>query len=85
MNQLNNNDLKNYTEFKSTYETEICNLREELKEKNKEVKRLNDAFRTIKQTNETLRLQVNDKQEKSVKLEKQTVSLNNRVANLQVR
>jgi hypothetical protein len=47
-----------YTDLKSRYENELAALKEELKEKTKENKRLNEAFKSIKQSNETLKSQV---------------------------
>lgn len=47
-----------FEEIKLKYDNEISNIRNDLKEKFKENKRLNEAFRTIKQSNDSLKQQV---------------------------
>jgi hypothetical protein len=44
--------------MKIKHEEELEKLRNELKEKNKENKRVNESFKTIKQTNDILKNQV---------------------------
>lgn len=57
--KLNKLDSKlRFEEIKFRYENEINNLRNDLKEKSKENKRLNEAYRIIKKANETLKHQV---------------------------
>ena len=48
-----------FEEIKLKYDSEINGVKSDLKEKFKENKRLNEAFRTIKQTNDSLKQQVN--------------------------
>jgi hypothetical protein len=58
--KLNKLDSKlRFEEIKLRYENEINSLRNDLKEKSKENKRLNEAYRIIKKSNETLKQQVN--------------------------
>lgn len=70
-------------ELKAKYEKEIQELKEELKEKIKENKRLGDSFKTIKQSNESLRQQIQEQKDKIGRLEKQNASMSSRIANLQ--
>ncbi len=72
-------------EIKENYNKEIEDLKVEFKQKFRDQKRLNEAFKTIKQTNENLKQQLNESQEKNTRLEKQNTALNNRLINLQVR
>jgi hypothetical protein len=72
-----------FEEIKYRYENEISNLHTDLREKSKENKRLNEAYKIIKRSNETLKQQLNDKQDKNDKFEKQVTSLNSRLVNLQ--
>jgi hypothetical protein len=44
--------------MKIKHEEELEKLRNEIKEKNKENKRVNESFKTIKQTNDILKNQV---------------------------
>ena len=71
-------------EIKINYDKEIEDLKTEFKEKFKDQKRLHEAFKAIKLTNEGLKQQMNERQEKNIRLEKQNISLNNRLINLQV-
>ncbi len=73
-----------YQEFKSKYELEVANLKNELKEKVKENKRISNSFNILRQSNVTLKKQVKEKNEKIFKLEDQNFSLNSRLNNLQV-
>jgi len=72
-------------EIKENYDKEIEDLKIEFKEKFKDQKRLHEAFKAIKQTNESLKQQLNETQEKTSRMEKQNSALNNRLVNLQVR
>lgn len=45
-------------EYRQSYEEEIDRLKEQLKEKAKECKRLNQSFSTIKQSNDSIKLKV---------------------------
>ena len=57
--KFNKFDFKEkYDELTTKYENEIVSLKEDCKEKAKESKRLNEAFKTIKQSNESLKHQV---------------------------
>ena len=57
--KLNKLDSKlRFEEIKMRYENEINNLRNDLKEKAKENKRLNEAYKIIKKSNENLKSQV---------------------------
>ncbi len=73
-----------YQELKSKYELEVANLKNELKEKVKENKRISNSFNIMRQSNVTLKKQVKEKNEKIFKLEDQNFSLNSRLNNLQV-
>ena len=58
--KLNKLDSKlRFEEIKLRYESEINNLRNDLKERSKENKRLNEAYKIIKASNESLKTQVN--------------------------
>ena len=73
-----------YNDLKMKYEKEILSLRNELKEKVKENKRVNNSFNITRQSNENLKKQIKEKNEKLFKLEDQNFSLNSRLNNLQV-
>lgn len=73
-----------YQDLKSKYESELANLRNELKEKLKENKRITSSFNIVRQSNVTLKKQLKEKNEKIFKLEDQNYSLNSRLNNLQV-
>ena len=45
-------------EYRRSYEDEIDRLKEQLKERNRECKRLNQSFNTIKQSNDAMKQQV---------------------------
>ena len=47
-----------FEEIRLNYDAELNNLKVEFKEKFKENKRLNDAYKLVKQTNDSLKQQV---------------------------
>jgi hypothetical protein len=47
-----------FEDIKSNYEAELEDLRNELKEKTRENKRIADSFKLLKQSNDTLKQQV---------------------------
>lgn len=53
------NSKVNFEELRLKYDTEIDAIKEDIKAKMKENKRLNEAFKAVKDSNEALRLQVN--------------------------
>ena len=59
LSQLTRSDFKHkYDKLKEDYESEILALKNEIKEKTKENRRLQDSFKIIKQANDSLKSQV---------------------------
>lgn len=59
LTQFNKLDAKlRLEEFKLKYEDEIEKLKNEIKEKNKDNRRLNESFKLLKQANDSLKTQV---------------------------
>ncbi|CAF0714398.1 unnamed protein product [Brachionus calyciflorus] len=68
--------------LKIKYDEEIENIKDQIKKKSCENKRLSDSFRVCKESNESLKSKLAETQDKLDKLDKQNHSLKNRLSNL---
>ncbi len=73
-----------YEELKAKSAQELAELRNELKERAKESRRINNSFNIVRQSNVVLKQQLKEKNDRILKLEEQNFSLNSRINNLQV-